>query len=118
MSEYQFVHFLAIDRPLDDQQLEFMEMQSSRATVTRRGFTNEYHFGNFTGKTQEMMRRGFDLHVHFASFGIRKLVFRLPFGFPGGITMLQSYLIGDNIHWDQDDPGYVCSHNAYDNRSR
>ncbi len=27
MSEYQFVHFLALDRPLDAQQLEFMERQ-------------------------------------------------------------------------------------------
>ncbi len=42
MSEYQFVHFIAIDRPLDDEQLEFMQQQSTRATVTRREFTNEY----------------------------------------------------------------------------
>ncbi len=42
MSEYQFVHFIAIDRPLDDEQLEFMQQQSTRATVTRREFTNEF----------------------------------------------------------------------------
>lgn len=105
MSEYQFVHFIAIDRPLDDQQLEFMQKQSTRATVTRRQFRNEYHFGSFHGKTQEMMRRGFDLHVHFANYGIRRLAFRLPHGFPGGITMLQPYLIEDQIQWDEDQRG-------------
>ena len=66
MSEYQFVHFIAIDRPLDDEQLAFMQQQSTRAPVTRREFTNEYHFGSIHGKSREMMRRGFDLHVHFA----------------------------------------------------
>ena len=53
MSEYQFVHFLAIDRPLDDEQLEFMEKQSSRAEITRREFTNEYHYGEFRGNAQK-----------------------------------------------------------------
>ena len=105
MSEYQFVHFIAIDRPLDDEQLEFMQRQSTRATVTRREFTNEYHFGSFHGKSLEMMRRGFDLHVHFANYGIRKLMFRLPYGFPGGVAILKPYLIKYNLEWDQDKDG-------------
>lgn len=111
MSEYQFVHFIAIDRPLDDQQLEFMQRQSSRATVTRREFTNEYHFGSFHGKSLEMMRRGFDLHVHFANYGVRQLMFRLPYGFPGGATVLTPYLIQFNLEWkqDKDGPGGVLS---------
>ncbi len=105
MSEYQFVHFIAIDRPLDDEQLEFMQRQSSRATVTRREFTNEYHYGDFRGDAVEMMRRGFDLHVHFANFGIRKLMFRLPYGFPGGVASLKPYLIKHNLEWKQDTDG-------------
>ncbi|MEZ6032663.1 MAG: hypothetical protein R3C17_06210 [Planctomycetaceae bacterium] len=105
MSEYQFVHFIAIDRPLDDEQLEFMQQQSTRATVTRREFTNEYHFGSFHGKSLEMMRRGFDLHVHFANYGIRQLMFRLPYGFPGGDTVLKPYLIQYNLEWVQDNEG-------------
>ncbi len=105
MSEYQFVHFIAIDRPIDDDQLEFMQMQSTRATVTRREFTNEYHFGSFHGKSLEMMRRGFDLHVHFANYGVRELMFRLPNGFPGGDRILNPYLIGYNLEWKQDSHG-------------
>ncbi len=117
MSEYQFVHFIAIDRPLDDEQLAFMKRQSTRATVTRREFTNEYHYGEFHGKTLEMMRRGFDLHVHFANYGIRTLMFRLPDGFPGGMELLQPYLIEDTLEWklDKDGPGGVLTiHPEYD----
>ena len=35
MSEYQFIHFLACDRPLDDGAFEFMERQSTRADISR-----------------------------------------------------------------------------------
>lgn len=111
MSEYQFVQFIAIDRPLDDEQLAFMQKQSSRATVTRREFTNEYHYGDFRGDALEMMQRGFDLHLHFANFGVRKLMFRLPFGFPGGHEILKPYLIRHNLEWkqDKDGPGGVLT---------
>lgn len=78
MSEYQFIHFLAVDRPLDDSQLEFMRRQSTRAQVTRREFTNEYHFGDFHGDAAGMLRRGFDVQLHYANFGTRRLMFRLP----------------------------------------
>jgi hypothetical protein len=111
MSEYQFVHFIAIDRPLNDEQLEFMRRQSTRATVTRREFTNEYHFGDFHGQTLEMMRRGFDLHVHFANYGVRQIMIRLPHGFPGGNEILEPYLIEYDLEWECDaaGPGGVLS---------
>ena len=82
MSEYQYVEFRAIDRPLDDKALAFMQRQSTRAEITRWSFTNEYHFGDFHGNAIEMLRRGYDLHLHYANFGIRKLMFRLPRGLP------------------------------------
>ncbi len=105
MSEYQYVHFIAIDRPLSDEQLEFMQRQSTRATVTRREFTNENHYGSFHGKSLEMMRHGFDLHVHFANYGIREIMIRLPLGFPGGNAILEPYLIKYNLEWKCDDDG-------------
>jgi hypothetical protein len=111
MSEYQFVHFIAIDRPLNDEQLKFMQRQSTRATVSRREFTNEYHYGDFHGKTLEMMRRGFDLHVNFANYGVRQLMFRLPHGFHGGDAIIMPYLIKHEIEWkrDEEGPGGVLS---------
>ena len=78
MSEYQSLHFLAVDRPLDDKQLAYMEKQSSHAEVSRWEFSVEYHYSDFRGKAVEMLRRGYDVHLHYANFGIRKLMFRLP----------------------------------------
>jgi len=78
MSEYQYIHFVACDRPLDDKQLAYMEEQSTRADISRWEFTNEYHFGDFHGNATEMLRRGYDMHLHFANYGIRRLMFRLP----------------------------------------
>ena len=111
MSEYQFVHFIAIDRPLSDEQMEFMQRQSTRATISRREFTNEYHFGDFHGKSLEMMRRGFDLHLHFANYGIRKLMFRLPAGLPCGKAAFKPFALKYNLEWtpDNKEPGGVLS---------
>ena len=41
MSKYQYIHFMALDKPLYDKQLEYMERHSSRAEITQWEFTNE-----------------------------------------------------------------------------
>jgi hypothetical protein len=105
MSEYQFVHFLAIDRPLDDKQLKFMEQQSTRAEITRREFTNEYHFGDFHGDAAEMLRRGYDVHLHFANFGVRRLMFRLPGGLPCDRKTFQALCPEYGVEWIADKKG-------------
>lgn len=99
MSEYQFVHFLATDRPLDDQQLEFMRRQSTRATITRWDFSNEYHFGNFHGHAREMLQRGYDVHLHYANFGIRRLMIRLPAGLPYDRRTFKAFRVPDGLEW-------------------
>ena len=73
MSEHQIVIFRAIDRPVSDENLEYMKEQSSRADITPWSFENEYHYGDFRGDALEMLRRGYDLHLHYANFGIRKV---------------------------------------------
>ncbi len=82
MSEHQIIAFRAVDGPVSDKNLEFMRRQSSRAEITPWSFDNEYHFGDFGGDAIEMLRRGYDLHLHYANFGIRKLMIRLPHGLP------------------------------------
>jgi hypothetical protein len=82
MSEYQYIAFRAIDGPVSEKNLEFMRRQSSRAEITPWTFDNEYHFGDFHGNAVEMLRRGYDLHFHYANFGIRHLMIRLPHGLP------------------------------------
>ena len=105
MSEYQFVHFLAIDRPLDDEQLEFMRQQSTRAEVTRWQFTNEYHYGDFHGNAREMLRRGYDVHLHYANFGIRRLMIRLPAGLPCDRRTFDAFRAGRSVEWIADKKG-------------
>ena len=105
MSEYQFVHFLAIDRPLDERQLGFMREQSSRAEITPWEFTNEYHFGDFHGNAREMLRRGYDIHLHYANFGIRRLWIRLPAGLPSDRRTFDAFRVEDCLEWTADKKG-------------
>ena len=105
MSEYQYVHFIAVDRLLTDKELEFMHKQSSRAEISRREFTNEYHFGDFHGKTEEMLRRGYDVHLHFANYGIRKIMLRFPNGLPYDHKLFQQYLPEYGVKWIKDKQG-------------
>ncbi len=105
MSEYQWVHFLAVDQPLDDTQLEYMEQQSSRADVSRHEFTNEYHYGSFRGSAKEMLRHGYDVHLHFANYGVRRLMFRLSNGLPCDKKTFAAYCPEYGIAWHADKSG-------------
>lgn len=105
MSEYQFVHFIAVDKPLSDEQLAYMEKQSTRAEISRWEFSNEYHYGDFRGNAREMLRRGYDLHLHFADFGIRKLMIRLPAGLPCDKKTWQAFELDSSLEWEPDKKG-------------
>lgn len=82
MSEYQWIAFRAIDAPVSPANLEYMHKQSSRAEITPWSFENTYTYSDFRGNVLEMLRRGYDFHLHYADFGIRKLAIRLPWGLP------------------------------------
>ena len=105
MSEYQFIHFQALDRPLSDKQLDFMRRQSTRADVTRWEFTNEYNFGDFHGDRLGMLRNGYDVHLHFANYGIRRLMFRLPGGLPCDAKMFKTFIADCGMAWHADKEG-------------
>lgn len=102
MSEYQYYGFRAVDRPVSDEDLKFMREQSTRADVTPWSFDNEYHFGDFKGDVDEMLRRGYDVHLHYADFGIRSLYLRLPAGLPPGA---EPYLLEDGLGFEKDAQG-------------
>jgi hypothetical protein len=109
MSEHQVVAFRAIDGPVSKKNLAYMHTQSSRAEIDEWSFENEYHYGDFRGNAIEMMRRGYDFHLHYANFGIRKLCIRLPAGLPVGETW--QYFEGDSLqfHKDKGQPsGTIC----------
>ena len=110
MSEYQYVAFRSIDRPVDEKNLEYMQRQSSRAEITAWSFDNEYHFGDFRGNAEEMLRRGYDIHLHYANFGVRKLLIRLPYGLPDA-TAMKPYFAKDSLRFltDKRGPGGILA---------
>ena len=80
MSEYQYYEFLALDRPLTDQQRAELRSISTRAEITATRFVNEYQWGDFKGDPRKLMERYFDAFVYLANWGTRRLMFRLPRG--------------------------------------
>src|SRR5215472_6240591 len=108
MSEFQYVAFRAIDGPVSDKHLKYMRKQSSRADITPWSFENEYHFGDFHGDAAEMLRRGYDFHFHYANFGIRKLMIRLPNGLPDSVIGAL-YFVEDSLSLlkDMQGPGAI-----------
>jgi hypothetical protein len=105
MSEYQFLAFRAVDRPLDDRQLEFAEQQSSRAEVSRWEMSVEYHYSDFRGDVDELLRRGFDVFLHYANFGIHQIRMRLPQGLPLPNKLWKQFIDGERLSWTPDKKG-------------
>jgi hypothetical protein len=78
MSEYQYYEFLAVDRPLTAAEQAEVSQLSTRARITATSFTNEYHWSDFRGNPEEMMRRYYDAHLYLASWGTHRIMLRLP----------------------------------------
>ena len=78
MSEYQYYEFLAIDRPLDDDEQAEVRSLSTRARITATSFVNEYHWGDFRGDPNRLMERYYDAHLYVANWGTHRVMFRLP----------------------------------------
>ena len=53
MSEYQYYEFLALDKPLTDEQRAELRKLSSRAEITATRFVNEYNYGDFRGNPEK-----------------------------------------------------------------
>jgi hypothetical protein len=104
MSEYQYIGFRAAEKPVGDKDLAYMRQQSSRAEITPWSFDNEYHFGDFHGDALNMLRRGYDIHLHYANFGIRKLLIRLPHNLPD-TPGASPYFAEDGLEFDKDKRG-------------
>ena len=78
MSEYQYYEFLALDKPLTDEQRAELRKLSSRAEITATRFVNEYNFGDFRGNPEKLMECYFDAFCYLANWGTRRLMFRFP----------------------------------------
>jgi len=78
MSEYQYYEFLAIDRPLTENETAALRALSKRAAITPVSFTNEYNWGDFKGDPVRLMQRYFDAHVYVANWMMAIFMVRLP----------------------------------------
>ena len=78
MSEYQYYEFVAVDRPLTDEERAALRQITSRALITPWRLQNVYNWGNFKGDPLELMERYFDLFVYVANWGSRQFMVRLP----------------------------------------
>jgi hypothetical protein len=78
MSEYQYYEFVAVDRPLSDEQVRALRALSTRARITSTRFVNHYDWGNFRGNPRALMEECFDLFVYVANWGTRCFMMRLP----------------------------------------
>jgi hypothetical protein len=78
VSEYQSYEFVALDRPLTPAEMAELRSISTRAQITPTRFFNEYHWGDLKADSTELLARYFDVHVYFANWGSRRLMFRLP----------------------------------------
>ena len=104
MSEYQFVAFRAVDKPVSEENLEYMRRQSSRAEIMGWSFENEYHYGDFGGDALEMLHRGYDIHLHYANYGTRTLLIRFPQGLPDE-NAAKPYFGKDSLQFKKDKQG-------------
>ncbi|MEQ8788223.1 MAG: hypothetical protein RIC55_18080 [Pirellulaceae bacterium] len=105
MSEYQYVVFRAVDRPLDDKQLEFARRQSSRADVTRWSLSVEYHYSSFRGDVEGLLRGGYDVYLQTCNYGSREIKLRLPHGMPLAKGAWSKYVDGEQLKWKKDAKG-------------
>ena len=110
MSEYQYVAFRALDAPVTTENLKYMRRQSGHAEITPWSFESVYDFGDFHGNAVGMLQRGYDVHLHYANFGIRSLMLRLPHGFPDS-KAAQAYLEPDLLEFKKDKkgPAGICT---------
>jgi hypothetical protein len=96
MSEYQYYEFRAIDRPLDQDEMDELRALSTRAEITPTSFTNTYHWGDFKGKPSALMDRYFDAFVYVANWGTHRLMLRIPRGFLD-VDAVEAYCDGEVV---------------------
>lgn len=77
MSEYQYYEFAATDGPISDEGLRYARGCSSRADVSRVRWKNTYHFGDFHGSIETLLKY-YDAHFYLANWGTVRLGLAFP----------------------------------------
>lgn len=103
VSEYQYYEFLAVDRPLDDSQMNELRALSTRARITATSFVNTYEWGDFRGDPRTLMEKYFDAFFYIANWETHRLMIRLPARLLD-LNTAQRYCVADvAAAWADDD---------------
>jgi hypothetical protein len=78
MSEYQYYEFQAVDKPLNEKDMQTLEDLSSRARITPTSFVNEYNWGDFKGDPLKLVERYFDAFLYVANWGTHWFMLKVP----------------------------------------
>ncbi|MGD8296855.1 MAG: hypothetical protein PVG67_10715 [Desulfobacterales bacterium] len=103
MSEYQYYEFNAVDKALNEKQMQSLRNLSSRARITPTSFVNEYNYGDFKGNPLKLVEKYFDAFLYVANWGTRWLMFKLPRHLVD-VDLVKKYCPGDSavIHEKED----------------
>lgn len=79
MSEYQYYGWQAIDRPLNEPELEQVARLSSHMDqVNPTCVSVTYQWGNFKHNPVQILLKYFDVFLYDSNFGYRRVTFRIP----------------------------------------
>ena len=78
MSEYQYYEFKAIDKPLNQQDMQALRDLSTRAQISSTSFINEYNWGDFKGNPLKLVESYFDAFLYVANWGTRRFMLKAP----------------------------------------
>jgi hypothetical protein len=95
MSEYQFYEFAAVDKPLNEKDMQALRKLSSRAQITPSSFVNEYNWGDFKGNPLKLVEKYFDAFLYVANWGTRWMMLKAPRNLVD-VDLVKKYCLGDS----------------------
>jgi hypothetical protein len=78
MSEHKVYEFIAVDRPLTEEEIARLRAISSRAEISANRFWNEYSWGDLKANPAKLLEAHFDAYLYYAHWGERRLMLRIP----------------------------------------
>lgn len=95
MSEYQYYEFKAVDRPLDEKDMEALRDLSTRAQITPTSFVNVYHWGDFQGDPVKLVAKYYDAFLYVANWGTHWFMLKVP-GNLVDVDLVRQYCPGES----------------------